>query len=117
MTAIDLLKLCLLGWVIGAAGLWIAKVITRVHCTFPRFLLIVTSPILISLLPLPWFVNYVIAVILMYVLIVKLTDASWFPDAVLMVAIGNIISISIALLYLYKSGVIGGIQEKVLSHF
>jgi len=93
MAEIHMLTLGLIFWIIGAAGLWFAKVITRVHCSFPRFLLIVTLPTLIFVLPLPMFVSYGIAVILLYVLIVKLTDASFFPDGVLMVAIGNVLSI------------------------
>ena len=93
ISEIHLLTLGLIFWIIGAAGLWGAKVITRVHCSFPRFLLIVTLPNLIFLLPLPIFVNYGIAVILLYTLIVKLTDASYAPDGILMVVIGNVLSL------------------------
>ena len=110
MIEFDMLKLGLIVWIVGAAGLWFAKVITGVHCSFPRFLLIVTLPNLIFLLPLHMFVNYAMAVILLYTLIVKLTDASLFPDGVLMVVIGNIVSI-VGLFSIYKyMGIIDNVK-------
>ncbi|MHA2219810.1 MAG: hypothetical protein ACXACY_28255 [Candidatus Hodarchaeales archaeon] len=86
--ALIALVLCAL-WVLG---LWLAKTLTGVWCTFPRLLLIAILPILVFIIPIPVIISYIIAVILMYVLIVKLTDADFFPDAVFMVVIANILS-------------------------
>lgn len=84
--------IALILWALWILGLWLAKTLTGVWCTFPRLLLIAILPILVFIIPLSFMINYIIAVVIMYVLIAKLTDADFFPDAVFMVVIANILS-------------------------
>jgi hypothetical protein len=86
----DLVKLFLISEVIWIVSLFGAMMILRIECRIPYLLLIATVPSLVFLLPLPFFVNLIGSTAVMYTLMVKMTDAEYFPDAVLWVGVSNI---------------------------
>ena len=102
MSPENLLKLFLLSEVVWIVGLWVAFMVTRVHCTFPRVLLIATLPTLVTLVPMFFFFKIIAATALTYFLIVKLTDAEAFPDAVLAVGVANVMYIIISITLITK---------------
>ena len=87
----NLVKLFLLSEVVWIAALFIAMLITRVSFSIPRLLIIATVPTVIVLFPFGFFLKMILATIVMYSLIVKLTDAKFFPDAVLAVMVANVV--------------------------
>ena len=90
MSPINLLKLFLLSEVVWLVALFIGMFVTRVNFTIPRLLIIATVPTLVVIIPLPFFLKLIASTIVTYVLIVKLTDAKLFPDAVLAVMVSNV---------------------------
>jgi hypothetical protein len=90
-----LLKLFFLSFGLWTAGMWLAMVITRVACGIPQYLAIVGLRTLMVLMPFPFYLDWILATILMYVLIVKLTNASFYPDAVLMVGVSNLMYVAL----------------------
>jgi hypothetical protein len=102
MSPDNLVKLFLLSEVVWIAGLFIAFQITRVSFTFPRLLIIATLPTIIALFPIAFFFKVIGGAILTYFLIVKLTDAEYFPDAVLAVGVANVMYIIIGMTILTK---------------
>ena len=93
----DLVKLFLVSEVIWIVGLFLAVTITRVSCTIPRLLLIATLPGVVLFFPLHFFLKLFLSTIVMFTLIVKLTDAKFYPDAVLMVGVANVFYLVIGL--------------------
>jgi hypothetical protein len=91
MSAFDLVKMFVLSEVIWIAALFLAMIITRVNFSVPRLLIIATVPTVAVLLPIGFFLQLILGTVLMYVLIVKLTDAKLFPDAVLAVMVANVV--------------------------
>lgn len=82
----------LLSFVVGtvfmAACLWIGARITRVDGTFATMLAIAAVSSLLLLLPL---VGWLVALIVMFALINRWTDADIWPDAVLMVIVATVV--------------------------
>ncbi len=102
MSPDNLVKLFLLREVVWIVGLWVAFMITRVQCTFPRLLLIATLPTIIAVIPMFFLIKIIAATVLTYFLIVKLTDAQAFPDAVLAVGVANVMYIVIFITLITK---------------
>lgn len=90
MSPMDLLKLFLLSEIVWIAALFVGLLITRIHFTIPRLLIIATVPTLIVLIPMPFILKLLGPAVVTYFLIVKLTDAKLFPDAVLAVMASNV---------------------------
>lgn len=101
----DLLKLFLLSELNWAISMFGSMMITRVSCGLVQFLAIVTLPTLaVVLLPLGALMKIVVATVLMYVLIVKLTDAKVFPDGFLLVGVANVLYLIIGISLLARFG-------------
>ncbi len=99
MTEANLIKLAVFSQVVWTVGLFLAMLITRVSFGIPQLLAIATVPTIIVLLPLGFFLKMIIATIVMYTLIVKLTDAKVFPDAFLVVGVSNVLYIVLGLTF------------------
>jgi hypothetical protein len=91
MEPMVLLKLFVLSELIWIAALFLAMIITRVTFSIPRLLIIATVPTIAVLLPIGFILQMILGTVLMYTLIVKLTDAKLFPDAVLAVMVANVV--------------------------
>ncbi len=102
MSPDNLVKLFLLSEVVWIVGLWVAFMITRVQCTFPRLLLIATLPTVMMVIPMFFILKMIAATVLTYTLIVKLTDAEAFPDAVLAVGVANVMYVVIFITLITK---------------
>ena len=89
--------------VISAVCLWLGMKITKVDGTFIAMFLIATVSTLLALIPTG---GWIIGTIVMFILICKWTDASFFPDAVLMVIVARGVAIlgTFFLLGLMSSG-------------
>ncbi len=87
----DMVKLFLISEIIWIVSLGIAMAVTRVSFNFPRLLAIATVPTVVVLLPLGLVISLILSTVVMYVLIIKLTDAKFFPDAVLAVGVANVV--------------------------
>lgn len=97
MSQADLLKIFALSELNWALSMWCSMKVTKVSCSFVSYLMIVTLPTLVVLFPLTFFMKLALSTILMYVLIVKLTDAKYFPDGVLLVGIANVLYLIIGI--------------------
>jgi len=105
MSQADLLKLFLLSELNWAISMWGSMMITRVSCGIVPFLAIVTLPTLaVVLLPVGALMKIVVATVLMYGLIVKLTDAKYFPDGVLLAGVANVLYVIIGISLLSRFG-------------
>ncbi len=91
MSTVDLIKLFVISEIIWIVALFIAMLINRLQFSIPRLLVIATVPAFVFLLPLGFMLNLIAATIVMYTLIVKLTNAKIFPDAFLTVMVANIV--------------------------
>lgn len=85
------LFLCfIIGTVFSACCLWAGMKLTKVDGTFREMAIIAAISTIIGFIPQ---VGWVLSTIAMYYLICKWTDAKFWPDAVLMVIVAQIISI------------------------
>jgi hypothetical protein len=84
-----------LGTVFSAGCLWAGMKLTKVDGTFPGMLLIAAISSLVGLIPM---VGWLVGTIVMFVLICKWTDAEFWPDAVLMVVVAQVVGIFGALI-------------------
>ena len=92
---ISIIVAFLVGTVVSAACLWAGMKLTKVDGTFPGMLLIAAISSLVGLIPL---VGWLVGTIVMFVLICKWTDAEFWPDAVLMVVVAQVVGIFGAIL-------------------
>ena len=74
-----------------AVCLWLAMGLTKVKGSFWSMVIIVAVSALLALIP---YAGWILSAIGMYVLICKLTDAEFWPDAVLMVIVAQILAYS-----------------------
>ena len=77
--------------VISAACLWAGMKLTRVDGTFLAMLIIAATSSLVGVIP---HVGWLLSFIVMFVLICKWTTAEFWPDAVLMVIVANLVAIA-----------------------
>jgi hypothetical protein len=82
VSSAELIKLAIFSQVVWTVGLFLAMLITRVSFGIPQLL-----------------VKLIIATIVMYTLIVKLTNAKVFPDAFLVVGVSNVLYIVLGLTF------------------
>ena len=91
--AAQILVLYMMAFVVGtlfsAICLWVAMLLTRLQGTFVAIATIAAISTLVGLIPV---VGWILAIIVMFVLICKWTDAEFWPDAVLMVVVANVVS-------------------------
>ena len=87
---------------IWLVGLFVAFAITRVNYTFPRLFVIALAPGLVLFFPIAFFLKVILASVVMYVLIGKLTDAQFFPDAVLAVGVANVFYVLVTVTVISK---------------
>ncbi len=80
----------LAGTVFSAVCLWAGMKLTKVDGTFLGMLLIAAISSLAGLIP---FVGWLVSLIVMFVLISKWTDAEFWPDAVLMVIVADLVGV------------------------
>jgi len=73
---------------ITAIVLWAGMKITRVDGTFLGMVIIALGSTLVSLVPT---IGWTLSVVVMFFLIVRLTSANFWPDAVLMVVIAELV--------------------------
>jgi hypothetical protein len=110
VSSAELIKLAIFSQVVWTVGLFLAMLITRVSFGIPQLLArvsfgipqllaIATVPTIIVLLPLGFFLKLIIATVVMYALIVKLTNAKVFPDAFLVVGVSNVLYIVLGLTF------------------
>lgn len=76
--------------VFSAFCLWAGMKLTKVKGDFLAMLIIAAVSALFGLIPM---VGWIIGTVVMYVLICKWTDAEFWPDAVLMVVVAEIVGI------------------------
>ena len=92
---ISIIVAFLVGTVFSAACLWAGMKLTKVDGTFLGMLLVAAISSLVSAIPL---VGWLVGMIVMFVLICKWTDAEFWPDAVLMVVVAQVVGIFGAIL-------------------
>jgi hypothetical protein len=78
----------IIGSIISAVSLWCGMKLTKVQGTFLGMMLIAAVSGLCGLIPA---VGAIVALIVMFFLISKFTDAQFWPDAVLMVVVANVL--------------------------
>ena len=76
--------------ILSAGCLWVAMKLTGVGGTFFAMLLIAAIGSVLLQLP---FIGWLVALVVMFVLIKKWTDASIWPDAVLMVVVAYVVAL------------------------
>ena len=91
MSPTDLVKLFVLSEVIWIVALFLAMLITRVSFSIPRLLIIATVPAVVFLIPIGFILQLIASTIVMYVLICKLCNTKFFPEAVLAVMVANVV--------------------------
>jgi len=89
---LDIVVAFLIGTVFSAVCLWAGMKLTKVDGTFLSMLAIAALSSLAGLIPLP-VVGWLASLIVMFVLISKWTDAEFWPDAVLMVVVADVVGI------------------------
>ena len=82
----------IVGTVLSAVCLWAGMKLTKVGGTFLSMLAIAALSSLAGLIPIP-FVGWLASLVVMFVLISKWTDAEFWPDAVLMVVVADVVGI------------------------
>ena len=80
----------LLGTVFSAACFWGAMKLTRIDGTFLGMFLIAAISSLVALIPV---VGWLAGIVVMFVLISKWTNAQFWPHAVFMVLVANLLGI------------------------
>ena len=81
--------------VLHAICLWAGMKLTKVDGSFVAMLIIAVVSAAVGLIPNP--IGWILSTILMFVLIVKLTDAEFWPDAVLMVLVAKVVAIVVGI--------------------
>jgi hypothetical protein len=76
--------------VLSAFCLWAGMKLTKVKGAFHAMLIIAAVSSLIGLIPM---VGWILGSVIMFVLICKWTDANFWPDAVLMVLVAEVVAI------------------------
>lgn len=84
----------IVGILVGAVCLWAGMKITKVDGTFVAMLLISTATALVGAIP---GIGLILGTVVMFVLICKLTDAEFWPDAVLMVVVSRAVAVFAAI--------------------
>ena len=74
----------------SAFCLWAGMKLTKLNGTFLAMLIITVISNLLGLIPI---VGWIIGIVAMFVLICKWTDAEFWPDAVLMVVVAQVVAI------------------------
>lgn len=77
------------GIALSGLSLWLGMKFTKVNGTFPAAMIIAAICGMAGLFP---FIGFFLSIIVMFVLITKLTDAEFWPDAVLLVVVSNLVS-------------------------
>jgi len=80
--------------VVGAVCLWAGMKLTKVDGTFVAMLLISTATALAGAVP---GIGFILGTVVMFVLICKLTDAEFWPDAILMVVVARAVAVFAAI--------------------
>ena len=83
------------GILLVACCLWAGTKVLRIDGTFSAMLIVAASSSLLGLIPA---VGLVPATIAMYVLLLKLTDADFFPGAVCLVILANVFRFALGLI-------------------
>jgi len=79
----------ILGTLLSATCLWIAMKLTGLQGTFVAIATICAICAVLGLIP---FVGWLLSIVVMFVLICKWTTAEFWPDAILMVLVANVVS-------------------------
>ena len=90
--------------VIWIIALFLALKIAKVYCKIPHFFLIATIPTLVVLVPIHFFLKLLLSTAVMFALMLKLTDAEFFPDSVLVVGVSNALYLLIGIAVLARFG-------------
>ena len=88
---ISIIVVFIIRTVFSAFCLWAGMKLTKVNGAFLAMLIIAAVSALLGLIPM---VGLIIGTVVMFVLICKWTDAEFWPDAVLMVVVAEIVGIS-----------------------
>ena len=87
---ISIIVVFIIRTVFSAFCLWAGMKLTKVNGAFLAMLIIAAVSALLGLIPM---VGLIIGTVVMFVLICKWTDAEFWPDAVLMVLVAEVVGI------------------------
>ena len=89
---IEMLVIFVIGTVLSAVCLWAGMKITNVDGSFVAMLIVAAVSTGLGFLPL---VGWIVGTVAMFVLICTLTDAEFWPDAILMVFVAKLMSLGL----------------------
>jgi len=90
---LELVVAFVVGTLLSAVCLWGGMKITNVDGSFGAALAIAAISAGLGLIPL---IGWLVGIVVMFILISALTDAEFWPDAILMVFVAKLLSISLA---------------------
>ncbi|MBN3562200.1 hypothetical protein [Aliamphritea spongicola] len=97
----DLLLSLLLDALFSGVALWLASKVLSVQLRFTEIVIAVFAASLVALLPVP-ILGWVLSLVVLFYLLKHFSDADVWPDLILLVLIGRLISF-LAILFLVGS--------------
>ncbi|WP_261843193.1 hypothetical protein [Aliamphritea ceti] len=87
----EILVFIALDIVFSGASLWVASKLVSVELSFAQILIAVATASMVAMLPIPVF-GWLLSVALLFFLLKRFSDANVWPDLILLVIVGRLVS-------------------------
>lgn len=87
----EILVFIALDIVFSGASLWVASKLVSVELNFVQVLIAVAAASVVAMLPIPVF-GWLLSVVLLFFLLKRFSDANVWPDLILLVVVGRLVS-------------------------